>query len=241
MSRHPPTGTRACSACGPRSRTGRMILWFGEQKLHVRPVDASQEEWFTGRCPAAGSDDLCFAVDDDLDGHHRPPGGLRGRDRGRPGRAGGRAWRDDLGLLPRPRRQPHRGLDVPGRLSRRTRAPRRCGRGLAPDARPAEDEPTALRRAAPPGSMPTVHERIRRSYMTSPAVGFRAARSPSSSPTSRAPPTARRLASGTATCWRSTIARLRAAFAEHDGREVRHRGRRLLRVSRARPTPSPRR
>ena len=44
----------------------RMILWFGEQKLHVRPVDASQEEWFTGRCPAAGSDDLCFAVDDDL-------------------------------------------------------------------------------------------------------------------------------------------------------------------------------
>ena len=50
----------------PEVANRRMILWFGEQKLHVRPVDASQEEWFTGRCPAAGSDDLCFAVDDDL-------------------------------------------------------------------------------------------------------------------------------------------------------------------------------
>ena len=46
---------------------GRTILWFGEQKLHVRPVGASQEEWFTGRQPAAGSDDLCFAADADLD------------------------------------------------------------------------------------------------------------------------------------------------------------------------------
>ena len=46
---------------------GRTILWLGEQKLHVRPVDASQEEWFTGHHPAAGSDDLCFAADADLD------------------------------------------------------------------------------------------------------------------------------------------------------------------------------
>jgi catechol 2,3-dioxygenase-like lactoylglutathione lyase family enzyme len=46
---------------------GRTILWLAEQKLHVRPVDASQEEWFTGHHPAAGSDDLCFAADADLD------------------------------------------------------------------------------------------------------------------------------------------------------------------------------
>ena len=46
---------------------GRTILWLGEQKLHVRPVDASQEEWFTAHHPAAGSDDLCFAADADLD------------------------------------------------------------------------------------------------------------------------------------------------------------------------------
>jgi catechol 2,3-dioxygenase-like lactoylglutathione lyase family enzyme len=43
--------------------SGRTILWLAEQKLHVRPVDASQEEWFTGHHPAAGSDDLCFAAD----------------------------------------------------------------------------------------------------------------------------------------------------------------------------------
>jgi catechol 2,3-dioxygenase-like lactoylglutathione lyase family enzyme len=45
---------------------GRTIMWFGEQKLHLRPVDASQAEWFTGRHPAPGSDDLCFAADEDL-------------------------------------------------------------------------------------------------------------------------------------------------------------------------------
>src|SRR4051794_40329210 len=42
---------------------GRTIMWFGEQKLHLRPVDAGQEEWFTGHHPAPGSDDLCFVAD----------------------------------------------------------------------------------------------------------------------------------------------------------------------------------
>jgi catechol 2,3-dioxygenase-like lactoylglutathione lyase family enzyme len=46
---------------------GRTIMWFGEQKLHLRPVDAGQEEWFTGRHPAPGSDDLCFATEVDID------------------------------------------------------------------------------------------------------------------------------------------------------------------------------
>ena len=41
---------------------GRTIMWFGKQKLHLRPVDAGQAEWFTGRQPAPGSDDLCFAT-----------------------------------------------------------------------------------------------------------------------------------------------------------------------------------
>ncbi len=39
---------------------GRTIMWFGEQKLHLRPLSADQRDWFTGRSPAAGSDDLCF-------------------------------------------------------------------------------------------------------------------------------------------------------------------------------------
>ena len=46
---------------------GRTIMWFGAQKLHLRPVDAGQAEWFTGRHPAPGSDDLCFATDEDVD------------------------------------------------------------------------------------------------------------------------------------------------------------------------------
>jgi catechol 2,3-dioxygenase-like lactoylglutathione lyase family enzyme len=46
---------------------GRTIMWFGEQKLHLRPVDAGQAEWFTGRHPAPGSGDLCFATDADVD------------------------------------------------------------------------------------------------------------------------------------------------------------------------------
>lgn len=40
---------------------GRDVLWFGGQKLHLRPLSASQDDWFTGRTPAAGSADLCFS------------------------------------------------------------------------------------------------------------------------------------------------------------------------------------
>jgi catechol 2,3-dioxygenase-like lactoylglutathione lyase family enzyme len=46
---------------------GRTIMWFGEQKLHLRPVGAGQAEWFTAQNPATGSDDLCFATDEDVD------------------------------------------------------------------------------------------------------------------------------------------------------------------------------
>jgi catechol 2,3-dioxygenase-like lactoylglutathione lyase family enzyme len=33
---------------------------FGRHKINLRPLHASQEEWFTARSPQAGSDDLCF-------------------------------------------------------------------------------------------------------------------------------------------------------------------------------------
>jgi catechol 2,3-dioxygenase-like lactoylglutathione lyase family enzyme len=46
---------------------GRTIMWFGDQKLHLRPVDAGQAEWFTGHHPTPGSDDLCFATDEGVD------------------------------------------------------------------------------------------------------------------------------------------------------------------------------
>ena len=45
---------------------GRTIMWLGEQKLHLRPIDAGQDEWFTGYHPTPGSDDLCFAADADV-------------------------------------------------------------------------------------------------------------------------------------------------------------------------------
>lgn len=44
---------------------GREILYFGQQKIHVRPVSISKEQWFTADHEAAGSDDLCFLVETD--------------------------------------------------------------------------------------------------------------------------------------------------------------------------------
>ncbi|MEX6508594.1 VOC family protein [Jiella sp. M17.18] len=42
---------------GGASRTSMM---FGQNKINLRPVSASQAEWFTGLQPQPGSDDLCF-------------------------------------------------------------------------------------------------------------------------------------------------------------------------------------
>jgi len=45
---------------GPHRRTS---LRFGGQKLNLRPVSATQEEWFTGAAGGVpGTDDLCFVV-----------------------------------------------------------------------------------------------------------------------------------------------------------------------------------
>jgi catechol 2,3-dioxygenase-like lactoylglutathione lyase family enzyme len=45
---------------GPAARTA---LVFGRQKINLRPITATQDEWFTGLAAAAGSDDLCFVTD----------------------------------------------------------------------------------------------------------------------------------------------------------------------------------
>ena len=42
---------------GPKRRTA---LKFGGQKINLRPAEVGQDEWFTGRAIAPGSDDLCF-------------------------------------------------------------------------------------------------------------------------------------------------------------------------------------
>jgi catechol 2,3-dioxygenase-like lactoylglutathione lyase family enzyme len=40
--------------------TPRTALFFGNQRINVRPKDADKIEWFTADHEAAGSDDLCF-------------------------------------------------------------------------------------------------------------------------------------------------------------------------------------
>lgn len=38
----------------------RTSVTFGRSKINLRPIDASQDEWFTGATPCAGGQDLCF-------------------------------------------------------------------------------------------------------------------------------------------------------------------------------------
>ncbi|MGG5823276.1 VOC family protein [Falsiroseomonas sp. HW251] len=40
----------------------RTALKFGGQKINLRPVEATQHDWFTGTAAAPGSQDLCFVV-----------------------------------------------------------------------------------------------------------------------------------------------------------------------------------
>ncbi len=41
---------------------GRRVtsMHFGRQKINLRPMTATQKQWFTGNTVAPGSDDLCF-------------------------------------------------------------------------------------------------------------------------------------------------------------------------------------
>ena len=43
-------------------KPSRIALKFGGQKLNLRPVDASTEEWIAAGACVAGSQDLCFVV-----------------------------------------------------------------------------------------------------------------------------------------------------------------------------------
>src|SRR5580692_7349873 len=85
----------------------RTAMRFGRQKINLRPIAASKEDWFTADHEAAGSEDLCFLTDatpDEVVQHLRAQRvaivtgpGLRGR-----------AGRADVRLLSRSRRQPDR-------------------------------------------------------------------------------------------------------------------------------------
>ena len=43
-------------------RPGHVVtsVHFGRNKMNLRPIAATQEQWFTGKAVAPGSDDLCF-------------------------------------------------------------------------------------------------------------------------------------------------------------------------------------
>jgi catechol 2,3-dioxygenase-like lactoylglutathione lyase family enzyme len=41
----------------------RTAMRFGCQKINLRPIAASKEDWFTADYEAAGSEDLCFLTD----------------------------------------------------------------------------------------------------------------------------------------------------------------------------------
>lgn len=41
----------------------RLSVHFGVQKINLRPVKTSKDEWFTADHERAGSDDLCFLTD----------------------------------------------------------------------------------------------------------------------------------------------------------------------------------
>ena len=41
----------------------RTAMRFGRQKINLRPIAASKEDWFTADQEAAGSEDLCFLTD----------------------------------------------------------------------------------------------------------------------------------------------------------------------------------
>jgi catechol 2,3-dioxygenase-like lactoylglutathione lyase family enzyme len=41
----------------------RTAMRFGRQKINLRPIASSKEDWFTADHEAAGSEDLCFLTD----------------------------------------------------------------------------------------------------------------------------------------------------------------------------------
>ena len=52
--------TREGAAPAP-GRPPRTEMKFGRQKINLRPIGTSKEDWFTADHEAAGSEDLCFS------------------------------------------------------------------------------------------------------------------------------------------------------------------------------------
>ena len=91
----------------------RTAMQFGRQKINLRPIAASKEDWFTADHEAAGSEDLCFLTDATPDEVVRAFARCRASPSW-PARAEARRARHaDVGLLPRSGRQPDRDRVLP--------------------------------------------------------------------------------------------------------------------------------
>jgi len=53
-------GMARVDAAPEDSKAPRTEMRFGQQKINLRPIATSKEDWFTSDREAAGSDDLCF-------------------------------------------------------------------------------------------------------------------------------------------------------------------------------------
>src|SRR5271167_4654486 len=94
----------------------RTEMRFGRQKINLRPIAVTKQDWFTADHEAAGAMTCASSPP-------RRPMSRSRRDRGRSGSEKGRPRNAHVGLLPRPRRQPDRDRVIPGRLAdRRPRA-----------------------------------------------------------------------------------------------------------------------
>lgn len=98
---------------GNRRRTE---MKFGRQKINLRPIAMSKEDWFTADHEAAGGEDLCFLTDFEAGRGRSPFAGSRRRHRGRPRSETGRAGDADVGLLPRSGRRSHRDRVLRGEV-----------------------------------------------------------------------------------------------------------------------------
>jgi catechol 2,3-dioxygenase-like lactoylglutathione lyase family enzyme len=48
-------------------KSPRTAMRFGRQKINLRPIASSKEDWFTADHEGAGSEDLCFLTDSSPD------------------------------------------------------------------------------------------------------------------------------------------------------------------------------
>jgi catechol 2,3-dioxygenase-like lactoylglutathione lyase family enzyme len=85
----------------------RTTMKFGRQKINLRPIATSKEDWFTADHEAAGGEDLCFLTDATPDQVVQHLQAERVAIETGPGHKTGRAGHADVHLLSRSGRRPH--------------------------------------------------------------------------------------------------------------------------------------